>query len=105
MLTACPIFFSSSLAFLLVYPQSFIAHFFSNPVLRFYGSISYAFYLVHGYLAAIYNPLIGFVTPGSSIQLYGRMFAVLAVATAICALSYHFYERPIMKLRKRFISA
>lgn len=105
MLTAAPIFFSSSMSYLLIHRESLITRFLSNPVLRFYGDISYAFYLVHAYLVVPYFRYFGPVTPGSSLQLYGRMLAVLAVGTAICAISLYWFERPVMSLRKRFVSA
>ena len=104
LLTACPVFFSSSMAFLLIHRESLITRFISNPILRFYGDISYAFYLVHAYMAVPYERYFGPIAPGSSAQLYGRMFFVLATSTIICAVSLYAFERPVMRLRKLFIT-
>ena len=104
MLTACPIFFASTISFLITHRHSLATKMFSTRIICFFGDISYTFYLVHAYVMGYYTRYFGDVEPGSSWQLYGRMLAVLAISTGICVVSYYYFERPVMRLRKYFFA-
>ena len=75
------------------------------PVLRFFGRYSYGLYMYHGLL---FVALVSFAHP---IQRYVHseilggailVASALGVTIAIAMLSYHFFEAPILKLKRRF---
>ena len=74
---------------------------FSSPVLRIFGKYSYGMYLYH-------LPLMVFFERGKPLfiryhfGILGYVFACLVANLAIAAFSFHLFEQPILKLKKRF---
>ena len=75
------------------------------PVLRFFGRYSYGLYMYHGLLFVAFvsfaHPIQRFV---HSELLGGALLvgSALGVTIGIAMLSYHCFEAPILKLKKRF---
>lgn len=69
--------------------------FFSLSVLRLFGRYSYGLYLFHFTLTVLFEPL----KPRLHI-LYVPF--CLAANLAVAAASFHFFEQPIMRLKKKF---
>jgi peptidoglycan/LPS O-acetylase OafA/YrhL len=78
----------------------------SSRMLRFFGRYSYGLYIYHGLLIA---PLFPLVYPIQrivhSVLLGGVLYILLSLglATLIAVASYHFFEAPILRLKKRFV--
>lgn len=96
---------SASLIFLAQQGAHWVISAFDNSFLRFFGRYSYGLYLFHGiyfvYLRHIASSL-GRVT-GSG--LLAQLFVVVlgfGVSIAMAMLSYHFFEAPILTLKRRF---
>lgn len=78
---------------------------FTIPFLRFFGKISYAFYIFHWPLYILISPWLEkqlslFVTQ-SNLQFAVSLVATLA-AVLLSWLSFYLYERPFLKLKSRF---
>lgn len=79
---------------------------FEHPVLKYLGKISYGIYMYHYFIVRlcmiIIQSIFGaniFPTVGGDIMLY-----VLSVGLtlAVSALSYEYFEKPFLKLKKKF---
>jgi peptidoglycan/LPS O-acetylase OafA/YrhL len=71
----------------------------SNRMLRSLGKVSYCIYLVHSIVAAIV--LNVWPGPGLGIRLL-RVAAIAFGTSVIAALSWRFFEEPILRLKKYF---
>jgi len=76
-----------------------LAPIFDSGVLQYIGRISYGLYLVHNWMPDIVAKLIG------PLPKYQAAPLVLAGTFGICALSWQFFEKPIMGLKRYFGSA
>jgi peptidoglycan/LPS O-acetylase OafA/YrhL len=76
-----------------------LAPVFDSGVLQYIGRISYGLYLVHNWMPDIVTKLLG------PIPKYQAAPLVLAGTFGICALSWQFFEKPIMGLKRYFWSA
>lgn len=72
---------------------------FDNPVLQYVGRISYGLYLVHNWMPDIVAKYLG------PMPKYAAAPLVLAGTFAVCILSWHLFERPILALKTRFWNA
>jgi peptidoglycan/LPS O-acetylase OafA/YrhL len=74
---------------------------FSQPVLRIFGKYSYGMYLYHFPLTIVTERAKPFFThfPFSELSYVALS---MTVNLAIAALSFHFVEEPILRLKKRF---
>jgi len=74
---------------------------FSVRALRMFGKYSYGMYLYHFPLTAVFERAKPFFAryPLSSVTYVA---ACLGANLAIAALSFHFFEQPILKLKRRF---
>jgi peptidoglycan/LPS O-acetylase OafA/YrhL len=72
----------------------------SNPVLRYFGKISYCLYLCHLVVAA----LVGTALPagGSLVLRLTRCAMVLLGSVTVAELSWRFFEKPILGLKRYF---
>lgn len=68
---------------------------FSLPVLRTFGKYSYGLYLFHFPLTALFEPLKHYLS-GAYVP------ACLLMNLALAAASFHFFEAPIMRLKRKF---
>lgn len=73
-----------------------IGRIFDNPALQYVGRISYGLYLVHNWMPEIVARYLG------PMPKYQAGVIVLAATFAICILSWHFFERPILGLKRFF---
>ena len=104
MLSACPLLFSGLLGFILTHHESWVSKVFRNPVLRFYGDISYGSYLVHLYVLAGYDRVVTPYPAGATGPWILRGAVTCIVTAIICVISLHFFERPIISLRKHLLA-
>lgn len=78
---------------------SFVNELFSNTVLRFFGKISYSFYIVHSLVIA---NVLNRLSPAESIGavLLNYVF-VLGVATFLASVLYYLLEKPYFNRRSQ----
>lgn len=76
-----------------------LAPVFDSGVLQYIGRISYGLYLVHNWMPDIVTKLFG------PLPKYQAAPLVLAGTFGVCALSWQFFEKPIMGLKRYFGSA
>jgi peptidoglycan/LPS O-acetylase OafA/YrhL len=69
---------------------------FDNGVLQYVGRISYGLYLVHNFMPDIVTKLFGPMPKAQAAPI------VLALTFAVCILSWHFFEKPILGLKRFF---
>ena len=100
--TVVPLAFAGLVAYLIGHPARPLSRLFQLRPLTFFGDISYALYLVHLNVAFLYDryrPL----QPGDDAAYWIRIAAVLAISTLLCTLSLHYFERPLMRRRERYL--
>jgi peptidoglycan/LPS O-acetylase OafA/YrhL len=104
--------FGVSLIALALYPGGLTGRLFSNPFLRKTGKYSYCFYLIHTFLLTFVAAHHAFILtalarvglgplPNKVIELI-ILIAEIATLYAICALSWNFFEGPILRLKRHF---
>jgi peptidoglycan/LPS O-acetylase OafA/YrhL len=111
---ATPFFFPVALVYgwivfeCVAVPGSLAARFCMLTPLRFFGKISYCLYLTHWLVMlaieqwAIGHRAIAFVTPGALLRFTVVCGALsLGIASALCWLSYRFFEQPILRWAAR----
>ncbi len=103
-LSACPIFFTSVIAYVLTHHDSLVSKVFRMRPLRFFGDISYASYLVHSYVISSYDKMAGPLQAGATAPFLLRASTVLVVTSVVCTFSLYLFERPVMALRKNFLA-
>ncbi|MBC7875278.1 MAG: acyltransferase family protein, partial [Ferruginibacter sp.] len=78
---------------------------FNIPLLKFFGRISYGFYIFHWPVYLLLSPwLFSWVSKyasGSSLQFIVSVLGTLA-AIAISWVSYQYYEKYFLKLKDKF---
>jgi peptidoglycan/LPS O-acetylase OafA/YrhL len=101
--------FACSLIVRSLEPASWTARAMTNPVLRFYGRYSYGLY-VYNYL--LHNSLKEYLYPTMSSHIanalllnVGYMLTCFALLTGISVLSFHLYENPFLRLKRKFESS
>jgi len=88
-------------AALLVLSLGPLARLFSTRILRTFGRYSYGMYLYHFPLTSVFEhakPFFAALPLGSIIYVAACLVANVAIAAA----SFHFFEQPMMRLKKRF---
>ena len=79
---------------------------FSNRVLRFFGRYSYGLYVYHYTLKATLDPVLEPVlwrwTHSKLAVVAGRGSITLLLTTALAVLSFHFFERRFLVLKRYF---
>jgi peptidoglycan/LPS O-acetylase OafA/YrhL len=85
--------------------SNWVTALFDRPLLRFFGRYSYGLYLFHGlyfvYLRHLSGRLEHLLHSGLLAQLLIAVFGFL-VSVALAVMSYHFFEAPILTLKRRF---
>lgn len=69
---------------------------FDNGVLQYIGRISYGLYLVHNFMPDIVTKFFGPMPKAQAAPI------VLALTFGVCILSWHFFEKPILGLKRFF---
>jgi peptidoglycan/LPS O-acetylase OafA/YrhL len=73
-----------------------LAPLFNSQALQYIGRISYGLYLVHNWMPDIVTRFFG------PLPKYQAAPIVLAGTFGVCMLSWHFFERPVMGLKRYF---
>lgn len=87
--------------------NSWSSHLFSLKVLRLFGRYSYGMYLYHLPLAAVLHPLKNTLIARTRSDFAGGaayLITAIAVNLAVAAVSFHFFESPILNLKTWFLS-
>ena len=82
-----------------------VCRFFSNRVLRWLGVISYGIYIFHVLLAEVIEWLSRKVAGAHGLAAYFAVRLVIAAVVSVSAalLSFHFYEKQFLRLKKYFV--
>ena len=75
--------------------QGWIGAILANPVLQYIGRISYGIYLVHNFMPDIVEKFLG------PLPKYQAAPIVAALTFGICALSWRFFEQPMIRLGRQ----
>ena len=75
--------------------RGWMSHIFGNPVLQYIGRISYGIYLVHNWMPQIVEKTIG------PLPKYQAAPIVVLLTFGICALSWRFFEQPLIRSGRR----
>jgi peptidoglycan/LPS O-acetylase OafA/YrhL len=96
---------SASLIFLAQRGANWVSNLCDRPLLRFFGRYSYGLYIFHGLYFVYLRHLSGaagcFVHSAFLAQLLIAVFG-FSLSVALAVLSYHFFEAPILSLKRRF---
>lgn len=99
----------SSLIGVALSPTTWIARGLSWRLLRFFGQYSYGLYVLHQIVAAAFEYRFGGLLRSSvhSKLLLHFIFitVVLAITIPLAMFSYHFFERPFLRLKRLFDAA
>lgn len=79
--------------------QGPLAKLFDSPTLQYIGRISYGLYLVHNWMPDIVEKFFG------KLPKYQAAPIVLLLTFGICSLSWFFFEKPILGLKRFFWNA
>jgi peptidoglycan/LPS O-acetylase OafA/YrhL len=96
-----PVLFSSMIALCL--EPSAVQRFFSLPILRWFGRISYGIYVYHLLFRPIYHWLALRLLPHSSMMMTDLLTSVISIASTlvVATISFHFLESPFLRMKKR----
>ncbi len=75
-----------------------------SPVLTFFGLISYALYMVHLYVLAVFDHLRGPLAAGDTGAYLVRFATILATTIVLCLVSRYVIELPANSLRRFVLS-
>jgi peptidoglycan/LPS O-acetylase OafA/YrhL len=96
---------SACLVFLAQQGPNWVSQNFNHPFLRFFGRYSYGLYIYHGiyfvYLRHLSGPLQNIVHSGTLAQFLDFVFG-FGVSIGLAMLSYHYFEAPILSLKRKF---
>jgi peptidoglycan/LPS O-acetylase OafA/YrhL len=99
---------STGLIAMCLKPRSRAARVFRTPVLRFFGRYSYGLYVYHSVLPMFYFNALR----GQTYRLHNHFLShtinsitELAVALAVSMLSFHYFEKPFLRLKRFFPAA
>jgi peptidoglycan/LPS O-acetylase OafA/YrhL len=97
---------AAALIAMVLRPASITQRLFENPTLRFFGKYSYGLYVFHyslqGMLSAPIRQYIDTHLHSKALGVIGGACVVLAASILVALLSYHFYEAPLLKLKRYF---
>jgi peptidoglycan/LPS O-acetylase OafA/YrhL len=86
-------------------PASRMASVFRSRVLVFFGRYSYGLYIFHSVLPMFYTRWLPPLTASISNPLLGHLLDTavqLGIALGVSMLSYHFFEKPLLRLKRFF---
>lgn len=103
--TMSPILFTGLLSYLITHPRAAIARLLSTRPLAFFGDISYGLYLVH---LTVINLIDGHTDwldrPIEPLPYVVRLIVIFGISVGTSALSLYLFERPVMRLRSRYLT-
>jgi peptidoglycan/LPS O-acetylase OafA/YrhL len=89
--------------------DSLLAKLMNLRILKFYGKISYGFYVYHVLFRDIFKhflyPTIYHLVPDSFIAKVLYLPLVFMICTLIATASFYFYEKPFLQMKRRFEGA
>lgn len=97
-----------SCVLLSVLTNRFLARCFGLPALAYLGKISFGLYVWHVYAIRWSQkyvlPVLGIFMRGTTWERWWSATILSALAVTVCfaALSYRYFERPFLRLKKRF---
>ena len=97
--------FCGSLVYRAQQGGSWIATLGNHRCLRFFGRYSYGLYIYHGLLIVFLFPLVYPVQRLVHSVFWGSIVYLLlslGLTLGIAMMSYHFFEAPILRLKRRF---
>jgi peptidoglycan/LPS O-acetylase OafA/YrhL len=86
-------------------PNTYVAKVLFNPVLRHLGKYSYGLYVFHHIYFILINYAVATRFKDSATMQNLVPVITLTVTYITALLSFHFFEAPILKLKKKFVSA
>lgn len=98
------LFFAFILLFALS-PNNYLSRILSSSIMRFFGKYSYGLYMFHPICFGIINYAVFkyFKEPGIIHKLVPLL--TLTATFALALLSFHFFEVPFLRLKKKFVTA
>lgn len=72
-----------------------------GPVSSFFAKTSYSAYLVHHWVAYVVFATLGIERTFRTLSGVAGTFASFVATFGLCALSYHYFERPLIELSHR----
>jgi peptidoglycan/LPS O-acetylase OafA/YrhL len=96
---------SASFIYLAQQGSNWVSTLFDQPFLQFFGRYSYGLYLFHGLYFVYLRHLSGTVAHRVHSGLLAQLLIVafgFILSIALSVLSYHFFEAPILKLKRGF---
>jgi peptidoglycan/LPS O-acetylase OafA/YrhL len=94
-----------SVLILALQSEGLVPRVFNWSVLRFFGLISYGFYVYHELIHDLTKPIYGtYVRHLHSLAIAGALYtvSVLAIVTGLSFLSYRYFESPFLRLKPKF---
>jgi len=94
-----------SLLILALQSEGLVPRVFHWSVLRFFGLISYGFYVYHELIHDLTKPIYNtYVNHLHSLAIAGVLYtaSVLAIVTGLSFLSYRYFEAPFLRLKPKF---
>jgi peptidoglycan/LPS O-acetylase OafA/YrhL len=96
---------SASFIYLAQQGSKWVSAFFDQRFLQFFGRYSYGLYIFHGLYFVYLRHLSGTIEHSVHSGLLAQLLVVafgFILSIALALLSYHFFESPILKLKRRF---
>jgi peptidoglycan/LPS O-acetylase OafA/YrhL len=96
---------SASVIYLAQKGSSWVSTLLDQPFLQFFGRYSYGLYLFHGLYFVYLRHLSGTVEHHLHSGLLAQLLIIafgFILSITLALLSYHFFESPILKLKRRF---
>ena len=90
----------SIIAFLISHTGQRMVSWLRTPLLTFFGLISYAMYMIHMYVLALYDRLLGQLQTGGNAAYVLRFLAVFGATILLCLIIRYLIERPALSLRR-----
>ena len=103
--TVAAVFFTALLA-LCLRPESFGERVFSSSLPRYFGRYSYGLYVLHlialPFLLGVFRHHLNHLTSNKGFAVVAAGLLSFAIAMLAAVLSYHFFERPFLRLKRYF---
>lgn len=82
--------------------KSYFLHF-ENKVFNYLGKVSYGIYVIHPFVIWLFSTkILKNTNIPKEYLLWIVYFSCISVTIGLAGISYHFFERPFLKIKKRF---